>query len=117
MAHVHLPNRQQQLARGWRQWCSCGMYRDVDVQPFASAGPWYRPKPKADRLDPACAACGGHVTDPSIAHQPGCINEPVIPPCSRCGGTREIYFDDSGQLARGYMRPCPACATSATVKP
>jgi len=35
---------------------------------------------------------------------------PAQPACTRCGDAREVYFDDAGALARGYMRPCPDCA-------
>jgi hypothetical protein len=51
--HSHIPFRQRQLSIGWRQWCRCGLSRDVDVEPFSSAGPWRRLSPKNERLDHA----------------------------------------------------------------
>ncbi len=35
-------------------------------------------------------------------------------PCGTCGGTRTVHFDDFGQLARGYNKPCPECCYQTT---
>jgi len=71
-----------------------------------------------------CGECGSYI--PTFPHRDHCTLGPTIeivrealadtsppaqPACTRCGDAREVYFDDAGALARGYMRPCPDCAS------